>query len=92
MSMGNLKFLNLIFLSVLLLISASIALLHTDTPQEEDPFCPGCVFQSTSIATAATGSFELPDLVLQGVCHSAESIGHSAPDLVLCSARSPPAA
>jgi hypothetical protein len=37
MSIEGKKWFNLVFLSMLLLISTSIGLLHTDTAGEEDP-------------------------------------------------------
>jgi hypothetical protein len=92
MSKEGRKCFNLIFLTLLLLISASISLLHTDTAGEEDPYCPVCVFQSTSMATAVIYSFQLPDLVMQGTVRSEAGVEYSTHVAIILHARSPPAA
>jgi hypothetical protein len=91
MSKGNRKCLALLYLSLLILTSSYISLLHTDSAAEEDPYCPGCVFQSTSVTTTAVHSFELPDLTLLGFFRSVESNRYTPPVLVFGHARSPPA-
>jgi hypothetical protein len=92
MSKEGRQYFNLIFLYLLLLISASISLLHSDAAGDEDPYCPACVFQSTSMATAVIYSFQLPDLFVQETVRPEACSEYSTHVPIILQARSPPAA
>jgi hypothetical protein len=86
------KLLNVLFLVLFLLITASINLFHTEKSPWEDPRCPACAFQHSSVATAEFDFFLLPTFSLLEIVKGIEFSEHTTLLTVSISARSPPAA